>query len=224
MTESLLQSVAVTTLSHSAFRVLTVLTVGARKPGLDPKKDNGRNGVQAITDSYARKFGIASRDTVYRALTELLERGLIIRTREGHKSKTHFALYAVSWLPVTHRDGQPLDVAEPAPNTYLRWSPPLKPKKNVGHKLKMPSDDRTQSRPMNGHDESVCRPIVSTRLPICRPMVGNTLRVLEGDTTVTGSVRNLGSDPAPDPAPSSQTAQSAKKTVRAAISNPRGDA
>ena len=214
MTESLLQTVAVTTLDHAAFRVLTVLTIGARKPGMDPRKDNGRNGIQAITDSFARRFGITSRDTVYRALNELQERGLIVRTRDGHKSKTHFALYAVTWLPITHRDGQPLDVAEPALNTYLQWTPAPKVKKQVGHKLEMPSDGRTQSRPMNGHDESVCRPMVGRRKPICRPMVGNTLRVFQGDTTdQSTSDHAQGSNPPPIPAPLSQAAQSAKKLI-----------
>lgn len=195
MTDSLLQCPAVATLSHAAFRVLTILTIGARPPGPNRKKDLGRNGIQAITDTHARKFGFTSRDTVYRALHELLERGLIIKTREGHKNKTHFALYAVAWLPVTHRDGRPLDFPEPAPCGYLRWSPPKKPKKRMPNRwlpepapnladrkpnLEQPSDSRTQSCPINGHDENVCRPTNASNFQNCRPIVGNTLRILGG--------------------------------------------
>jgi hypothetical protein len=195
MTESLLQCSAVTTLSHAAFRVLTVLTIGARAPGLNEKKDPGRNGVQAITDTHARKFGFNGRDTVYRALNELLERGLIVKTRDGHKNKAHFALYAVAWLPITHHDGQLLDFPKPAPYGYLKWSAPKKPKKLMPNrwlrepapklgdrkpKLEMPSDSRAQSCPMNGHDESVFRPIDASNRQICRPIVGNTLRISGG--------------------------------------------
>jgi hypothetical protein len=195
MTESLLQCPAVTTLSHAAFRVLTVLTIGARAPGLNSKKDSGRNGIQAITGTHARKFGFTGRDTVHRALNELLERGLIVKTRDGHKNKTHFALYAVAWLPITHRDGQPLDFPSPAPYGYLKWSAPKMPKKRMPNrwlrdpatkpgdrkpKLEMPSDGRTQIRPMNGQDGSICRPIDASNWQICRPMVGHTLRISEG--------------------------------------------
>ena len=52
-----MQSPAVMSLSHAAFRVLCVLAIGARPPGIVKDKDPGRNGVQAITDSYARKYG-----------------------------------------------------------------------------------------------------------------------------------------------------------------------
>lgn len=195
MTESLLQCPAVTTLSHAAFRVLTVLTIGAWAPGMNPKKEPGRNGVQAITDKFARRFGFTSRDTVYRALNELLERGLIVKTRDGHKNKAHFTLYAVAWLPITHRDGRPLDFPESAPCDYLKWSARQRPKKRMPNrwqcesapklgdrkpKLEMPSDSRTQSCPMNGHDESVFRPIDASNRQICRPMGGNTLRISEG--------------------------------------------
>lgn len=186
MTDSLLQHPAVTTLSHAAFRVLTVLAIGARSPGLNPRKDPGRNGIQAITDAHARKYGFSGRDTVYRALAELQERGLIVKTREGHRSKLHFALYAVSWLPITHRHGQPLDFAEPAPLGYLRWQPPARAKRampNRWKKLEMPSDDRTQFRPMIGQDGRVCRPMDASKSAICRPMAGNTLRIL-GDPSV----------------------------------------
>ena len=179
MTDDLLQHVSVTTLSHSAFRVLTILTVGARAPRLDDRKDKGRNGVQAITASFAAKYGVTSRDTVYRALEDLLERQLIINTRVGHKSKAHFALYAVAWLPITHRDGQPLGRAEPPPLGFLNWEAPVKRKKRIGKRAAiLPSDDRTQSRPINGRDASICRPTMSTRFQNCRPMVGTTLRVL----------------------------------------------
>lgn len=167
--DELMQTPAVMSLSHAAFKVLVILAIGARPPGIVRDRDPGRNGVQAITDSYARKYGLKSRDTVYRALRELLERRLIVRTRDGHKSKTHFALYAVAWLRVTHRDGQPLAQTEAAPMGYLTWQEPAKkrllPNRSrpmTGHDAaKMQSDERTKQRPVTGHDQTICRPISS---------------------------------------------------------------
>jgi hypothetical protein len=164
--DSLLQSPAVTSLSHAAFRVLVILAMGARPPGIVKDKDPGRNGVQAITDSHACKYGLNSRATVYRALDELLERHLIVKTRDGHKSKSHFALYAVEWLPITHRDGEVLGQAEAAPMQYLEWKDPERKRQQkcrplTGHDaVEMPSCERTQSRPVNGRDASVCRPLM----------------------------------------------------------------
>jgi hypothetical protein len=162
--DSLMQSPAVMSLSHAAFRVLCVLAIGARPPGIIKDKDPGRNGVQAITDSHARKYGINSRQTVYRALDELLERNLIVRTRDGHKSKTHFALYAVAWLPITHRDGEPVAQTERAPMGYLDWKKPERKRQKcrplMGHDAtEMPSREWTQIHPVTGHDEPVCRPV-----------------------------------------------------------------
>jgi hypothetical protein len=174
----LLKSEAVRTLPHAAFKVLSILAVGACGPGLDRKRQPGRNGVQALTDVHARRYGLNSRDTLYRSLQELIERGLIVRTREGWKSKNHFALYAVGWLPITHEDGQPLDNIKRAPDHWRSWK--------ADDSEKFPSDGRTSSCPMVGNDRSKSRPIVGLRKPISRPIAGNTLRV---------SVHGTGSGP-----------------------------
>jgi hypothetical protein len=180
LTQSLLECEAIKTLPHAAFKILTILAVGARGSRFGDRKDRGRNGVQAITDTYARRFGIASRDTVYRALDELLKRELIVRTRKGSTNRLSFALYAVAWLPITHRDGQPLDTPEPAPEGYLMWhSNGSDGKRKPPERKNLPSDDRTESYPMTGQDKADCRPIVSTSDPNCRPIVGNTLRILD---------------------------------------------
>jgi hypothetical protein len=197
LTQSLLESEAVATLPYPAFKLLAMLALGAWAPGADTRQDKGRNGVQAITDSYARRFGFNSRDTVYRMLAVLLERGLIIETRKGWKSKTHFALYAVAWLPITHRDGQPLDTPERANDSWRTWKaavikakkkmPKRKPKTEI-----LQSDGRTQTCPTVGHDEVICHPTVSTSSSICRPTVGNTLRTLGGTSSANDSTPPIG--------------------------------
>jgi hypothetical protein len=195
LSQSLLESEAVRTLPAAAFKLLAILTLGARPPGIDGR-DKGSNGVQAVTDSYARRFGFNSRDTVYRSLKTLTERGLIIKTRVGWRSKAHFALYAVAWLPITHRDGQPLDVPErPTDSAWAQTTAKAKkrtprPSRPIaGHDAAtsmeiLPSDNRTATHPTVGHDEPIYRPMLSRDEPICRPMVGNTLRVLGTGTDV----------------------------------------
>lgn len=198
LTQSLLESEAVSTLPPTAFKLLALLALGARPPGLDPRKDKGSNGVQAVTDSYAKGFGFNSRDTVYRGLETLQERGLIVKTRDGWRSKNHFALYAVAWLPITHRDGQPLDTPERASDGWRTWKSGLRIKKKMPGRLNLPSDHRTQSRPIVGHDGAICRPIVSRDGQLSRPMVGNTLRPL-GTGTHDQSGANGDHDPHSDP-------------------------
>jgi len=170
MTETLLRHPSVTTLPHAAFRVLTILTVGTRPPSFDGR-DPGNNGSQAITDSHARRYGLNSRDTIYRSLRILAERGLIVKTREGWRNKSHFTLYAVGWSPITHRDGIPLDKAEPAPNQWENWQPPPR-------ELKLPSGRRTRSRPRSGPDHSHSRPMLASVLTHSHPTTGNTSRLL----------------------------------------------
>jgi hypothetical protein len=196
LTQSLLESEAVASLPPTAFKLLTLLALGARPPGLNPRKDKGRNGVQAVTFSYAQRFGFTSNDTLQRGLQALMERGLIVKTREGWKSKTHFALYAVAWLPVTHRDGEPLDIPERANDAWRTWTQTPKPKKKT-HKrsspmvgdgqaqdtVNLPTDGRTQTAPIVGDDGAGSPPIVSSSSHTCPPIVGLTLRILEGEST-----------------------------------------
>ena len=53
--------------------------------------------------------GWSSRDTLSRTLKTLLERGWIIKTRQGGRHKC--SLYAVSWLPIDECNGK-LDIAQ----------------------------------------------------------------------------------------------------------------
>lgn len=112
--ESVLQSEAVKTLPHAAFKVLCVLCVG---------RSRERNGTSCCSDSYALKYGISSRHTVRRSLEELQERGLITVTRRVSPFRKHPTLYGMTWWPIWHRDGQPLSVPEPPSHAYLNWTP-----------------------------------------------------------------------------------------------------
>ena len=82
---------------------------------------NGHNnGDFAIAWSVMGKRGWKSKDTLQRAIHELLDAGFIERTRQGG---LHFAsLYAVTWLPVDECSGK-LDVPATAVASN-RWRKP----------------------------------------------------------------------------------------------------
>src|ERR1700733_2303448 len=112
--EDVMQSEALATASHSAFRVLATLPVG---------KPRERNGTMMFSESYARTFGLTSHATLQRALKELQDRGLIVRTRRVQRLRRFAALYAVTWWPIYYRDGQPINPPEPATFAYATWKP-----------------------------------------------------------------------------------------------------
>jgi hypothetical protein len=195
--DSVMRSDAVKTLNHAAFKVLAILALQYRA---------SNNGTLALTEAYARDFGLSGRDTLYRSLRELKDRGLIVQTREGFKSKTMFTLWALGWEAITHRDGKPLDVPEPKNHRWQAWTMPEKPKKrthrrgkaapmigtdgkptsdpkraqSVSHSAEVQTDSRECSVPTIGKDEAVSVPIVFDRSPISVPTNGNTSRVWGG--------------------------------------------
>jgi hypothetical protein len=108
---SVLRSEAVRTLNHAYLRVLLILAV---------QYSGSNNGSLACTPRFAEQFGLRGRDTVYKALRELVARGLIVHTRQGIKQKDVFSLYALAWQPVHCRDGAKL--LHPEPRDNERWT------------------------------------------------------------------------------------------------------
>lgn len=169
-----LESEAVKTLPHAAFKVLVLL---AAQYWHDPSNlARGNNGTMAMTELWGRRFGLTSRDTIYGSLRELVKRDLIIRTRKGMKSKTHFALYALNWRPIHNRNGQPLDVAEPPNRKWETWSPAGFPATGNDQK-KLQTGQRESSLPTAGNDEAGSVPISGQKGHETLPTAGNTLRI-----------------------------------------------
>jgi hypothetical protein len=110
--ESAWTSEALKTAPHAAVHLLCITVLGNAKD---------RNGTLACTDTYAAKFGFRSRETVYRSLHKLEERGLMVKTRPGYRMRRVPTLWAVTWWPIFFRDGQPLLRPEPATYAYLHW-------------------------------------------------------------------------------------------------------
>lgn len=111
--ESAMTSEALKTLPHAAFRVLAILVMGHAEE---------RNGTMMCTDSYAKGFGITSRETVYRSLHALEERGVIVRTRQGMRMRRMPTLWAVTWWPIYFQEGQPLAYPQAPTHAYLEWT------------------------------------------------------------------------------------------------------
>lgn len=90
-----LEHVAVTTLSHAAFRVLVLLAASY----------NGHNnGALGLTAEQAVAAGIGSRHTFYGAIAELQERRLIVRTHPASRVPPRPTMWAITWLAIDDTD------------------------------------------------------------------------------------------------------------------------
>jgi len=94
-----IDSPAYADLSHSACRLLTLLT-------RQLTKDN--NGNLQATFGWCKERGIGSEHTLRDAIADLITHGFIYRTR-SHGANRAWAKYAVTWLSVSKRDGLFLD-------------------------------------------------------------------------------------------------------------------
>lgn len=169
---SVLESEAVKTLDHAAFKILVII---ASDCWWHPVKMKGRNGTAAFTESFQKKWGFKGRDTLYRALRELTDRGLLVRTRDGQRIRNRFALYGLGWLPITHRDAQLLNQPEPAPDLWKRWKPTAISIPKVGSDAeKFLTDGRDCSTPAIGSGPGEYVPMVGNTDPKYTPTIGHT--------------------------------------------------
>lgn len=75
---------------------------------------NGHNnGNLCAPKAYMKEWGISSYTTLYNGIKELLDKELIVKTRQGLFSKggRSCTLYAISWLPIHHCDGIELETS-----------------------------------------------------------------------------------------------------------------
>jgi hypothetical protein len=186
--ELVLKSEAVTTLNHAAFRVLTILSGQCwyRRLG----ENEGRNGTAALTEVHAAQYGFHGRNTLYRSLGELTERGLIVVTREGVRVRNVFTLYAVGWLPVTHINAQAVSphiqaTAVPVPRSlshlgyipdFREWKSPKKHSPPSVPQAEIVTHGGECTVPTMGSVEPKYVPMVGNRAAKYVPMVGNTSR------------------------------------------------
>ena len=108
----LLAHVAVTTLDHAAYRVMTLLASVFR---------GFNNGAVGMTANQAAEYGIASDNTFYRALRTLVERGLIEQTYPASRVPPRPAMFALSWLP--YNDTKFSKATKTPSFAYRNWQP-----------------------------------------------------------------------------------------------------
>lgn len=85
------------------------------------KKDN--NGHLQATFSWCKRYGIGSEHTLRDSIAQLISHGFIYRTR-SHGANGAWATYALTWLPITKKDG--LFLAGFVPMAYRNWQQPEK--------------------------------------------------------------------------------------------------
>lgn len=90
-----IDSPAYADLSHSACRLLTLLTRQLTREN---------NGQLQATFSWCKTRGIGSEHTLRDAIADLIAHGFIYRTR-SHGANKAWARYAVTWLPIKKNDG-----------------------------------------------------------------------------------------------------------------------
>lgn len=112
-----LTSPAFTTLPNYAVRVLLVAAAQYR----------GRNnGDIALTWEIAQKYGVHSKKHLVAALPLLLDRGLLVKVKQGGKRPLGPTLYALAWRPIDdfrHKAGVFVGPTEAAPNGWAMWPP-----------------------------------------------------------------------------------------------------
>ena len=108
----LILHISVTTLHHGSFRILVLLTAEYR----------GRNnGAIGLTRDQAKAAGIGGKNTLYKGLKDLVERGLIEITHPASRVPPRPAMYALNWLPINDTEYTKKSLL--ATHAYRNWDP-----------------------------------------------------------------------------------------------------
>ena len=108
----LILHISVTTLDHGSFRILVLLTAEYRG------KNNGAIG---LTRDQAKAAGVRGKNTLYKGLKDLIERGLIEITHPASRVPPRPAMYALNWLAID--DTEYTKKSRIATHNYRNWDP-----------------------------------------------------------------------------------------------------
>jgi hypothetical protein len=101
-------------LPNYAVRVLLVLAAQYR---------GNNNGDLACTWAIAKTFGVRCKEHLVRGIKLLLERGLIVKTRQGGKKPLGPTLYALTWRGIDECGGKLEIPSSPLPsNRWVKWT------------------------------------------------------------------------------------------------------
>lgn len=144
-----IDSLAYADLTHSACRLLTLIT-------RQLTKDN--NGHLQASFTWCKERGIRSEHTLRDAIADLIAHGFIYRTR-SHGANRAWARYAVTWLPVKNREG--LFLAGFKPCAWRDWQPPdkkssrQKVQEQSGRKCSFTTENPAESAGTRGAESAV---------------------------------------------------------------------
>lgn len=157
-----IDSPAYADLGHSACRLLTLF---ARQL----TKDN--NGHLQASFKWCRKFGVLSEHTLRNAIAELIAHGFIYRAR-SHGANGAWARYAVTWLPITRKEG--LFLSGFVPCAWRHWQPGEK--KSSPQKLLEQSGRKRSFTPENPAESAGTLPVKTAGYELM-PCRGGAIRV-----------------------------------------------
>jgi len=143
LVHAVLDSVALMGASHTARSLLLELM---------RQHTGGNNGRLHLAQGWLRKRGWKSGDTIQRAKVELLDRGLIVQTKQGGLNVGP-CLFALTWLPITNFIGLELRPSEYHKGAW-HFMDKLPPVKNCEGS----SVSRTGASPSGGLVESRASP------------------------------------------------------------------
>ncbi|MGV0952817.1 MAG: hypothetical protein ACOYBR_00730 [Fluviibacter sp.] len=145
----IIDSFAYASLKHATTRVLTIIV----------RQYNGKNNGQLqATYTYCKPRGIGSQNTLKEAISELISRGLIVRTRSRGTAngKNIWALYAITWRKPDKSNGINLDGF--VMDAWAKWTP----EKNSGsQKVQKETVKNCNLMAVSSSETSETRPSVS---------------------------------------------------------------
>jgi hypothetical protein len=156
-----LTSEAFRTLPNYVVRVLIAMAAQYR---------GNNNGDLALTWATGQTFGINSKWQLIDGLALLLERGLLLKTRQGGKKPLGPTLYALTWQPINDLNGKiTMGQTTTASDTWATWPPdPSAPQEDQSEKnhqhprgtLSAPQEDQTS--PVSAPQEDQTGPSIGT--------------------------------------------------------------
>lgn len=123
----------------------------------------GNNGHLQLATSWLKKRGWVSAGMAQRYKVELLDRGLVVKTRLGGLN-AGADLYALTWLPISNFVGLDITSRQYHPGAWALCNLPSTPKrKPPARKRNTPSDHGNGAVPTDGIAASTAVPINGTK-------------------------------------------------------------
>jgi len=177
---SVLDSVAFMGASHPARSLLFELL---------RQHDGKNNGHLHLATSWLSKRGWASADGIQKAKREALERGLIIKTREGGLNIGPDR-YALTWLPISNFVGLHLTQKDYHPGEYLMLGSVATTKNDPTPTIKRNAPKRTVKRANHSDPRNGAVPVDGIADPLTVPATG-TKTALFGALTIPATGNNV---------------------------------